>query len=224
MMKFVVPILATLAVSASAFGVAPKTHRSPAFGVAPSVYRRHRSTALAAGNILSELSQLEGPSICWGPEGIMQGKKELEIKEYDGFVMFKAALEQAGLANQLRGKGPFTLLAPTDGAVLRYQGVLDEDVLKYHIIMGDIYSDEFEGELETMNGEKLKCRFEYRRSYADDGEYFSLVCYSIKHLLSRGILFCLVSFVDNVVLSLFSSYWSARQSHWRNTVPEGCYL
>ena len=48
-------------------------------------------------SIWSTLSTLEGPSICYGPQGILIGKEELEIKEYDNFDMFCDALQQTGL-------------------------------------------------------------------------------------------------------------------------------
>jgi len=117
---------------------------------------------------MGTISILEGPSICWGPEGTLLGHEELAIKEYDSFSLFKAALEQAGLVKTLRSIGPYTLLAPVDSACDAFTGAMDEDVLKYHIILGDVYSDEIEGRLETLNGEFLTCRHEYRKNFVDD--------------------------------------------------------
>jgi len=147
-------VLALAAATGSAFSVTP--------------IHRGASTALHASNILSTLSSLEGPSICWGPEGILIGHKELDIKEYDSFSTLKAALDQTGLAKVLRGLGPYTLLAPVDSACEGFRGQLDEDVLKYHIVLGDVYSDEITGQLETLNGEFLTCRHEFRKNFVDD--------------------------------------------------------
>jgi len=160
-MKFyLATTLAALAsTSISAFGV-----------VAPTATTTTRSvTALcAAPNIWSALGTLEGPSVCWGPEGVIIGHEEIEIKEYDNFDMFRAALQQSGLVNKLKAIGPFTLLAPTDAAVQAYKGVLDEETLSYHIILNDVYSDEFEGQIETLNGHSLTCKKEFRKAYVDD--------------------------------------------------------
>jgi hypothetical protein len=150
-----ITILTVLVATASAFSVVPgHLHRG--------------STALQAGDLYGALSTLEGPSICWGPEGTLLGHDELAIREYDNFGFFKNAIDQAGLAKTLKSIGPYTLLAPVDSACEAYAGQLDEELLKYHIVLGDVYSDEFTGNLETLNGNVLTCRFEFRRSYVDD--------------------------------------------------------
>jgi len=96
------------------------------------------------------------------------GKRELDIKEYDNFDGFKNALDQADLTKLLRGKGPFTVLAPVNTAIDVFPGILSEDVLKYHIILGDIYSDELQGRYETLSGDFVTCRHEFRKTYVDD--------------------------------------------------------
>ncbi|OEU07664.1 FAS1 domain-containing protein [Fragilariopsis cylindrus CCMP1102] len=127
------------------------------------------TTLMAAPNIWSTMGSLEGPSVCWGPEGVIIGHEEIEIKEYDNFNMFRSALDQCGLANELRGLGPYTLLLPTDSAVCAYNGMLDEETLRYHIIKGDIYSDELLGSLETLNPNyNLNAKQEFRKAYVDD--------------------------------------------------------
>jgi hypothetical protein len=151
-MKFA--IYAVLAASASAFSVVPPARRG--------------STVLHAQDIKQTLSVLEGPSICWGPEGTISGTPELEIKEYDSFTFLKGAIEQCGLTKTLQSIGPYTLLAPTDSACGAYSGQLDEEILKYHIILGDVYSDEMVGDLKTLHGDTISCRHEFRKTYADD--------------------------------------------------------
>ena len=133
--------------------------------------RTTTSKLMAAPNIWSTMGSLEGPSVCWGPEGVIIGHEEIEIKEYDNFNMFRSALDQCGLANELRGIGPYTLLLPTDSAVCAYNGMLDEETLRYHIIKGDIYSDELLGSLETLNPNyNLNAKQEFRKAYVDDGK------------------------------------------------------
>jgi uncharacterized surface protein with fasciclin (FAS1) repeats len=133
------------------------------------------SQLMANPSIWSTMGSLEGPSVCWGPEGVIIGHEEIEIKEYDNFSMFRSALDQCGLANELRGLGPFTLLLPTDSAVCAHTGILDEETLRYHIIKGDIYSDELEGQLETLNPNHTLCaKQEFRKAYVDDGKFLRL--------------------------------------------------
>lgn len=130
------------------------------------------TTSLSANypNIWSTMGSLEGPSVCWGPEGVILGQEEIAIKEYDNFNMFRAALEQCGLANELRGGlGPYTLLLPTDTAVCAFDGILDEETLRYHIIKGDVYSDELDGKFETLNPDhSVTAKQEFRKGYVDD--------------------------------------------------------
>jgi Fasciclin domain len=166
-MKLIV-ILSFLAAKVLAFTVSPITPPKPL---------RRESTELCIGlgggydnSIWSTLSTLEGPSICYGPQGILIGKEELEIKEYDNFDMFCDALQQTGLAKLLRDtRGPkYTVLAPVNSGILSYTDYLDIEILKYHIIKGDIYSDEFTGPLETLNGASILGRVEFRKVLADD--------------------------------------------------------
>lgn len=119
-------------------------------------------------DILSTLGSLEGPSICFGHFAVLDNKRELDIKEYDNFDAFKAAIDQADLTKLLRGKGPFTVLAPTNTAIVNFPGILSDEVLKYHILVGDIYSDEMEGTFETLSGHSVTCRREFRKTYLDD--------------------------------------------------------
>lgn len=118
--------------------------------------------------IISALGTLEGPSINYGHFGRLEGKSELEIKEYDNFDSFKAAIDQVDMTKLLRGKGPFTIFAPTNTAIQCYNGVLSEEVLKTHIVSQDLFSDELEGEIETLSGHKLTCKKQFRKIYVDE--------------------------------------------------------
>lgn len=170
-MKF---FLATTLIALAATGVS---------AFAPSLSRTTFSDAKSTSalsstrrnDIWKTLSVLEGPSVCWGPEGVIIGHEEIDIKEYDNFDMFLSALRQSGLENKLKMIGPYTLLAPTNSAIQQYKGVLDEETLGYHIILKDVYSDEFEGPLETLSGHFVTGKSEFRKHYADDGKCNALI-------------------------------------------------
>lgn len=118
--------------------------------------------------IWSALTTLEGPSINYGHFGRLEGKTENEIKEYDNFDGFKAAIAQVDLTKLLRSKGPFTVFAPTNSALQCFKGVLSEEVIKTHIVPQDLFSDELEGEIETLSGHKLTCKKQFRKIYVDE--------------------------------------------------------
>jgi hypothetical protein len=155
MMKFLILFAHTIA-TGSAF-LAPAKHGS--------------SSALRAfDDLYAMLGSLEGPSIAWGYEGPKIGKEETEIKGYDNFDQFKSAIDQADLKKTLRGLGPYTLLAPTDAACSAFQGYMDEDIIKYHIILGKHASDSFSGggDFETLSGKSLTYTRKYRKDFLDD--------------------------------------------------------
>lgn len=119
-------------------------------------------------SILQVLGSLEGPSICYGHFAAVEHKKELDIKEYDNFDRFRAAIDQVDLDKVLRGQGPFTVLAPTNSAWEKYDGVIDEETIATHIISKDLYSDELEGNIETLSGHVLTCKKQFRKTYVDE--------------------------------------------------------
>lgn len=117
--------------------------------------------------ILNALGNMEGPSISYGHFAVMENKKPTDIKEYDNFDAFKAAIDQAECTKILRGNGPFTVFAPTNTAIENFDGVLTEEVIKTHIVPQDLYTDELRGEFETLSGHKIKCESKFRKVYAD---------------------------------------------------------
>lgn len=160
-------LLSVLATSAAAF----TPLKAPNAALRQSTELKVALGGLSAGgyDIWGELQTLEGPSVCYGPEGIMMGKEELEIKEYDSFDMFRDALAQCGLDKVLRQTNEkYTLLAPVNSGILAYKDYLGEDILSYHIIKGDVFSDEFDGKFETLNGESISGRTEFRKVMVDD--------------------------------------------------------
>jgi len=118
--------------------------------------------------ILSALGSLEGPSFTYGHFAAIDGKDPTDIKGYDNFDAFKAAIDQVGCSKLLRGIGPFTIFAPTNSAIDAYDGVLSEEVILSHIIPQDLYSDELMGDFESLSGHVLSARKEFRKIYIDD--------------------------------------------------------
>ncbi len=91
--------------------------------------------------------------------------KLLEVAKQAGlFTKFLAAVEQAEITNTFEIEGPFTILAPTDDAFAKLPDeeldalVADvfklKKVLMYHVIFGDVRSDDLAeiGEAPTTEG------------------------------------------------------------------------
>ena len=176
-MKNIFPIAIqafALTAAASAFQVGPRGQ--PSSKTASSLYMSSfhlnadpDSLSQYTNEPISQaLGNMEGPSICYGHFARLEHKKELDIKEYDNFDQFKAAIDQADCTKILRGEGPFTVFAPTNSAIERFDGVIDEDVIKTHIIPQDLYSDELEGTFETLSGHVVTCKKQFRKTYVDE--------------------------------------------------------
>jgi len=86
------------------------------------------------------------------------------------FKTLVAAIQAAGLVDTLKGKGPFTVFAPTDAAFAKLPPGTVQDLLKpenkaklvsiltYHVVAGDITSKEVVKlkEAKTVEGQELK--------------------------------------------------------------------
>ena len=80
------------------------------------------------------------------------------------FKTLAAALQAAGLVETLKGKGPFTVFAPTDAAFAKLPKGTVEDLLKpenkaklaailtYHVVPGTVMA----AQVLTMNGKEAK--------------------------------------------------------------------
>jgi uncharacterized surface protein with fasciclin (FAS1) repeats len=80
------------------------------------------------------------------------------------FKTLAAALQAAGLVETLKGKGPFTVFAPTDAAFAKLPKGTVEDLLKpenkakltailtYHVVPGNVLA----AQVVTMNGQDVK--------------------------------------------------------------------
>lgn len=80
-----------------------------------------------------------------------------------------AAVKAAGLVENLQGKGPFTVFAPTDAAFAAIQSEVDKllkpeskeklsKILTYHVVSGKMKAADLKDgqELTTVEGSKLK--------------------------------------------------------------------
>jgi uncharacterized surface protein with fasciclin (FAS1) repeats len=80
------------------------------------------------------------------------------------FKTLAAALQAAGLVETLKGKGPFTVFAPTDAAFAKLpagtvEGLLKPEnkakliaILTYHVVPGSVMA----AQVVTMNGKEAK--------------------------------------------------------------------
>ena len=82
------------------------------------------------------------------------------------FKTLVTALKAAGLVDTLKGKGPFTVFAPTDDAFAKIpKADLDallankaklKSVLTYHVVSGKVMSTDIKpGKVKTVEGEQL---------------------------------------------------------------------
>lgn len=86
------------------------------------------------------------------------------------FTTLATALTEAGLIDALKGKGPFTVFAPTDEAFKNLpEGALDnllkdkealKNVLLYHVVSGNVSSSQVVDldKATTLNGSDLKIK------------------------------------------------------------------
>ena len=86
------------------------------------------------------------------------------------FTTLATALTEAGLVDALKGKGPFTVFAPTDEAFKNLpKGALDnllkdketlKNVLLYHVVSGNVSSKDVVklDKATTLNGSDLKIK------------------------------------------------------------------
>ena len=86
------------------------------------------------------------------------------------FTTLATALTEAGLVDALKGKGPFTVFAPTDDAFKKLpKGALDnllkdkealKNVLLYHVVSGNVASTDVVklDKATTLNGSDVKIK------------------------------------------------------------------
>jgi uncharacterized surface protein with fasciclin (FAS1) repeats len=123
---------------------------------------------------MATAAELQGSPITWGAEGIAFGHEESVIKGYDSFGNFVKAVEAAGLADVLKGPGPFTIFAPVDSAFGSQLDALAKDpkalaeILKYHVVSGTIPSGSIDKDMVTVNGASITYSRRFRKTFLDD--------------------------------------------------------
>lgn len=106
-----------------------------------------------------------------GHHGDHAGKADIveTAQNADGFETLVAAIEAAGLADTLKGEGPYTVFAPTDAAFEKLpDGTLDSllreenrdkliAILSYHVVPGKVTSEQAAGlsDATTVEGGEL---------------------------------------------------------------------
>ena len=98
------------------------------------------------------------------------------------FKTLVTAVEAAGLVETLKGKGPFTVFAPTDEAFAKIDSATLTDLLKpenkekliailtYHVVAGKVMSSDIKSDVEapTVNGNTLSIKLNYGNVMKND--------------------------------------------------------
>jgi uncharacterized surface protein with fasciclin (FAS1) repeats len=118
-------------------------------------------------DVVDTLSSLEGPVLYWGSFGVDLGHKENDIKGYDNFTTFSKALQDTGVAKELKSGGPYTVFAPTDKACKDYKGEWTAELVKNHVHEGKLSLSQITGDVTTLTG-KLTYGRRYRKTFLDE--------------------------------------------------------
>jgi hypothetical protein len=123
---------------------------------------RARGAALGA-SLKDVLTPLDGPAIKWGYDADpTQGIKEADVKGYESFKTFAAAMDSSGL---IKSGKEYTIFAPTDSSL---EGTsLTEDVLKYHMVEGKVPKGSIAGDLKSCSGKALTYKYFARQTFLD---------------------------------------------------------
>lgn len=137
---------------------------------APSTFGISRASTSLNANIVDTLATLQGPGQVWGAEGIAVGKEESELKGYDNFDLLSARLASTGVAETLKGPGPFTFFAPTNSAIEAYEaskGPVGAAELNYCIVAGQ-HSSSALSNLQSLQGEPITYSRKFRKDFMND--------------------------------------------------------
>merc|ERR1712008_223134 len=103
----------------------------------------------------------------WGDLGIAEGFEENDLKGYENFGKFAAAMQSTGVAATM-GPGPYTIFAPTDPALDSYEtmrGPITADIVKLHIVTGKVSSaDVSSATLTSLGGSPLTTVMPYENT------------------------------------------------------------
>ena len=149
------------------------------------------AAALVSGTVFAQ----EGPGSAATPpkavtamNPIMDEYKKLDIVETamksGSFKTLSTAIKAAGLADTLKGSGPFTVFAPTDEAFDKLpQGTLEsllrpenkeklKAILTYHVVPGDMLAADVSPmkTVSSVNGEPLTIKAEGENIMVNDAK------------------------------------------------------
>lgn len=127
-----------------------------------------RSLALAAGLALASVAA--------------QAQDIVDVASKNGnFTTLVKAVQAAGLVDTLKGKGPFTVFAPTDAAFAKLPAGTVEDLLKpenkqklvgvltYHVVPGKVMAKDVKsGPAKTVQGSNLTLKAEGGKVMVDN--------------------------------------------------------
>ena len=139
---------------------------------APASRPAVRASSVQMGSIIDAAKETQGPEIFWGSAGVENGHLESEIRGYDGFGKFLAAVDAAGLTDTLKS-GEYTVFAPTDEIITDFEtnagGKMTADVVKHHIVKGKVPTSAFSSaDLTTVGGGSLQYRRQFRKDFIND--------------------------------------------------------
>ena len=131
--------------------------------------RGRASSTLMSADVIPTLASLMGPEIFWGGEGPLYGRREDDVKGYDGFRRFVHALQTNGID---LSAGGYTILAPVDSAFEKHEqegnGPVTAEMLKYHVILGAKQLDQLHADQQTLQGTTLKAERKFRKVWLDN--------------------------------------------------------
>ena len=118
---------------------------------------------------MATLQTLQGPEILWGALGPPLGYEESDVKGIDTFSKFVAGAQACGIDLD---SGEYTVFAPPDEVIDEFVsggGKITDDVIKYHILPRRVPCSAFStADLETVQGESLTYRRNFRKDFLDD--------------------------------------------------------
>ncbi len=117
---------------------------------------------------------------------IVPGSLTNVVNDSVTFSTLRKALVASGLDVTLGNKGAFTLFAPTDEAfdklpvgtlgklMLPENKEMLRSILLYHVVAGNVMAADLkDGEVKTMNGEKVKIKIDGKDIHVDGSKVFS---------------------------------------------------
>jgi uncharacterized surface protein with fasciclin (FAS1) repeats len=140
-------------------------------------------------------------------KGCQKGEKDIVDTAVDAgsFKTLVTAVSKAGLVDTLKGKGPFTVFAPTDDAFAKLPAGTVQELIKpenrdkltailtYHVIPGKVTANDVVKltEAETVQGSSVDIKVENGKVYVDGAQVVKADI-----LTSNGV----IHVIDSVIL------------------------